>query len=351
MSTALAGLNQIPGVIGSVIFNAQDECVVHMMPPPFEPMLLGRVMAELRNSLNVLSYLDDSSSWTAIVIRYDAGYLVVRQMQKMTVMVLAQPTLNPAMLSVGFNVAALKLEKEGLPPAPLPPPPLPPQRQPPGMPAMPPMPGGRDQNREREREREMTGQYAAQPLGPPPSGPGQPHMNMSGQPMPMPMGSSASSSMPSMGVPPNQPSGHMHTSPGIGGMGGMGIGSAGASSGNVSVSQSGGMPGIGAVSQSSPRLASASVSGFRSDSQDTNPAVPDAVGKNIMDSLLRALARHIGPFAKLIMKEELTKLGLTPATLGFAQYDDFVSLLSRRVQDPAKRREFITEAEALPHKR
>lgn len=316
MSTALAGLNQIPGVIGSVIFNAQDECVVHMMPPPFEPMLLGRVMAELRNSLNVLSYLDDSSSWTAIVIRYDAGYLVVRQMHKMTVMVLAQPTLNPAMLSVGFNVAALKLEKEGLPPAPLPPPPLPPPRQ-----------------------QSVTGQYAAQPmpLGPPP----QP------QHMTMPMQQSGVSAMPTLTQPPVG-SGHHHTSPG---MGPSGMGGAGASSGNLSVSQSGGLPGSSPVSQSSPRLASASVSGFRSDSQDTNPAIPDAVGKNIMDSLLRALARHIGPFAKLIMKEELTKLGLTPTTLGFAQYDDFVSLLSRRVQDPAKRREFITEAEALPHKR
>jgi hypothetical protein len=328
MSTALAGLNQIPGVIGSVIFNAQDECVVHMMPPPFEPMLLGRVMAELRNSLNVLSYLDDSSSWSAIVIRYDAGYLVVRQLQKLTVMVLAQPTLNPAMLSVGFNVAALKLEKEGLPPAPLPPPPLPPSRQTAAMPGqMSPMPPA------------MTGQYAAQPmpLGPPPQPPQ--HMGMPTGQMP-----SVSSSMPAMPAPGGAGP-HMHSSPG------MGLGSSGASSGNVSVSQSGGVPGISAVSQSSPRLASASVSGFRSDSQDTNPAVPDAVGKNIMDALLRALARHIGPFAKLIMKEELTKLGLTPATLGFGQYEDFVSLLSRRVQDPAKRREFITEAEALPHKR
>jgi hypothetical protein len=44
MSNALAGLNQIPGVIGSAIFNAQDECTVHMMPPPFDPDLLRKVM-------------------------------------------------------------------------------------------------------------------------------------------------------------------------------------------------------------------------------------------------------------------------------------------------------------------
>ena len=293
MSSALAGLNQIPGVIGSVIFNAQDECVVHMMPPPFEPVLLGNVMAELRNALNVLSYLDETSSWSAIVVRYDAGYLVVRQLQRTTIMVLAHPSLNPAMLSVGFNVAALKLEKEGLPPAPLPPPP-----------PLPPRPSGA-----------MTSQIPVQTPAP------ERHSNYYQTPPP----------------PAPQPTHH-------------GVSQ---SSRDLSMSQSGGVPGIAAVSQSSPRLASGSpsVSGFRSDSQETNPALPDAVGKNVMDGLLRALARHIGPFAKLIMKEELTKLGLTPATLGFGQYEDFINMLSRRVQDPGKRREFMTEAEGLPGRR
>jgi hypothetical protein len=290
MSSALLGLNQIPGVIGSVIFNPADECVAHMMPPEYEPALLGQVMAEMRNTLNVLAYLDENATWTAIVVRYEGGYVVVRQFHRMTVMVLAQPTLNPAMLSVGFNVAALKLEKEGLPPPPLPPPPLPPPRTSGALPL---------------------------PALTPPKG--------VATPAPLP-------------PPPVPPSNHGQ--------------SAGLSSRDLSISQSGGILGVPPMSQSSPRLATASGTGFRSgDSQDTNPAIPDAVGKNIMDGLLKALARHIGPFAKLIMKEELTKLGATATTLGFSQYEDFVSLLSRRVQDPSKRREFITEAEALPGKR
>ncbi len=309
MSSALQGLNQIPGVIGSVIFNQNDECVVHMMPPPYEPMLLGGVMAELRNALNVLAYLDENATWNAIVARFDAGYVVIRQFQRMTIMVLAQPTLNPAMLSVGFNVAALKLEKEGLPPAPLPPPPLPPP------------------------PRQTTNMMAAVP--PPPVQPGYP------SPLPPP------AMTPPRGVPqPGNASGTSMNPSGMGPMGGAGMSSQG-----FSISQSGGVPGTPPVSQSSPRLARASGTGWSEGSQDTNPAIPDAVGKNIMDGLLKALARHIGPFAKLIMKEELTKLGATATTLGFSQYEDFVSLLSRRVQDPAKRREFITEAEALPSKR
>jgi hypothetical protein len=289
MSSALLGLNQIPGVVGSAIFNQADECVTHMMPPRYDPVLLGQVMVEMRNALNVLAFLDENATWTAIVVRYDGGYLVVRQFGKTTILVIAQPSLNPAMLSVGFNVAGLKLEKEGLPPPPLPPPPLPPSRMTGGIP-LPPAP------------------YGITPVPP----------TMT----PLPAGPSTQSSPP-----------------------------AGQSSRDFSISQSGGILGVPPVSQSNPRLASASVTGFRSDSQDTNPAIPDAVGKNIMDGLLKALARHIGPFAKLIMKEELTKLGATSTTLGFSQYEDFISLLSRRVQDPAKRREFITEAEALPQKR
>jgi hypothetical protein len=313
MSTALQGLNQIPGVIGSVIFNNQDECVVHMMPPPYEPMLLGGVMVELRNALNVLAYLDENATWNAIVARYDAGYVVLRQVQKLTILVLAAPTLNPAMLSVGFNVAALKLEKEGLPPAPLPPPPLPP------------VPQVRHSSALASVSSSNSGNSGS-------SGP-SPQMGYS-------MGMSG---MSSTGTSPG-------SSPGASGSQHPAI-PAGLSSRDLSISQSGGIPGSPPVSQSSPRLATSSVTGFRSDSQDTNPALHDSVGKNIMDGLLKALARHIGPFAKLIMKEELGKLGATPTTLGFSQYEDFVSLLSRRVQDPAKRREFITEAESLPNKR
>jgi predicted regulator of Ras-like GTPase activity (Roadblock/LC7/MglB family) len=297
MSSALTGLNQIPGVLGSVIFNEHDECVVHMMPPPFEPDLLGKVMAELRNALNVLHYLDDTDSWTAIVIRFDAGYLVVRNIGAMTVMVIAQPTLNPAMLSVGFNVAALKLEKEGMP-APAPPASLPLPLPPP--PQGPPV----------RRERDLGGYPAPPPL------PLSPMSNLGlGSPPPMALPLSSSQSLPL----PQSPQGTTR-------------------------------PGTPAVSQSSPRVASSSTSGFQSDSQGQGMipiTVPDAVGKPVMDSLLRALARHIGPFARLMIKEELTKLGCTLTTLGMSQYEDFISMLGRRLQDPNKRREFMTEAENL----
>jgi len=307
MSNALIGLNQIPGVIGSAIFNAQDECVVHMMPEQFDPDLLGRAMAELRNSLNVLAYLDENATWSAIVVRYEGGYMVVRSIQGLTIVVLAQPTLNPAMLSVGFNVAALKLEKEGVPPplhVPLPLP-LPP---PPSLAAPPP------------------------PPPPPMAAPSALAATMMAGPR-----SPTLTGLPQPTAPPPPPPPHVSSS-----------------SQNLSISQSGRIPmAVTPVSHSSPHVTQ-SVTGqtFReSGDSGITARLPDSVGPQVMDGLLKALARHIGPFAKLILKEELHKLGATAATLGFAQYEDFVGMLAGRLQDPAKRREFVEEAERLPHRR
>lgn len=294
MSSALTGLNQIPGVIGSVIFNQDDECIAHLMPPQYDAEILAQVMAELRNALEVLAYLDENATWNAIVLRFHDGYLVMRQIQKLTVLVLAQPTLNPAMLSVGFNVAALKLEKEVLPPSALPPPPAPP--------APPPL----------------------QTTAPAVRAPTQQPSGRTTQPV-APLGQSYDGQSP--------PAGSL------------------GSTRDFAISQSGSIPGITPRSGTNPRFATASQA--RADSRDGSlgSSTADAVGRTIVEALLVALARHIGPFAKLIVKEELSRLGVTAATLGVAQYDDFVTLLSRRVQDPSKRREFMAEAEALPSRR
>ncbi len=316
MSQALVGLNQIAGVIGSALFNSRDECLLHMMPAHLTPAVLGKLMTEVRNTLNVLDYLDDSSTWTAIVIRYEGGYLVVRSLHKMTVLVLAEATLNPAMLSVGFNVASLKLEKEGIPSASIPP--FAPQAQH-GHAGPPPIPAAAHapHSGQTPAARASTAPAHPQPMAPAPSVASSSTSVSQSQPG-SPMSQSSRTPLPAGPLSSSQ--GNPHT------------------------------PAHGTqISQSNPRLGSMSGLGSSQGGHEA-PAVPDAVGRPIVDALLKALAKHIGPFAKLIMKEELTKLGVTAATLGFSQYEDFVGLLGRRLQDPVKRREFMTEAEGLPHK-
>jgi len=69
-----------------------------------------------------------------------------------------------------------------------------------------------------------------------------------------------------------------------------------------------------------------------------------------MDSLQKAFAKHIGPFAKVVLNEELTKMGAAATTLGHAQYDELVKALGNRLPDVMKRREFMAEASGFVKK-
>jgi len=112
---------------------------------------------------------------------------------------------------------------------------------------------------------------------------------------------------------------------------------------------------IGSTSQSG-RLGSQSVAPRGSTSLlsqsggDTAPP-PNAVGPDVMNALLKLFAKQIGPFAKVILKEELTKIGATASTLVRSQYEDLVGMLVRRLPDSGKRKEFMTDVANLTSRR
>jgi len=88
-----------------------------------------------------------------------------------------------------------------------------------------------------------------------------------------------------------------------------------------------------------------------SQSGDETVVPPNAVGPDVMNALLRCFARQIGPFAKVILREELTKMGATASTLVRAQYEDLVGMLVRRLPDSGKRKEFMADVANLPSRR
>lgn len=79
----------------------------------------------------------------------------------------------------------------------------------------------------------------------------------------------------------------------------------------------------------------------------SSPPPPDAVGKAAIRDLLHMLQRSLGPAAKLVLKQELTKLGATARTLRKGQWVDLVDGLARRIADAAKRAAFAAAAKAL----
>jgi hypothetical protein len=112
MNSILAGVNAVPGVIGSCIFDADDQCVALLLPPPYEPILLRLLIQEMRSALATLSYVDGADRWKELVLECDGGFVSFRSIGGHTLMVLAGADLNVAMLGVGASVAALKLEQQ-----------------------------------------------------------------------------------------------------------------------------------------------------------------------------------------------------------------------------------------------
>jgi hypothetical protein len=74
---------------------------------------------------------------------------------------------------------------------------------------------------------------------------------------------------------------------------------------------------------------------------------PDAVGAKIADDLVRLLAAQVGPFAKVLFKQELKRIGSTVQTLTRPQLDELITLLAPKVPEPAARNEFIAAARRL----
>ncbi|MGE0548400.1 MAG: hypothetical protein AB7R00_15145 [Kofleriaceae bacterium] len=205
MQPLLTSLNEIPGVLGSMIFNAQDSSVAHVLPPRYEPHLMTQVLGELRS---VVQSLSSWSSLDMLVVGYQDGQVILRRVDDMTILVLAAQNLNMMKLGIAFLSASAKL---------------------------------------------------------------------------------------------------------------------------------------GAQRSASPATESVNHNNNVSATVGNGPAV----GQPVIDLLQKAFAKHIGPFAKVVLNEELGKMGAMASTIGHGQYDELVKALGNRLPDAVKRREFLAEAAGL----
>lgn len=226
MKEILDKLLAVEGITACAVFDASDACLACQGPAAFEPILFGKVMSEFHEALALFRSIDPTTAVQSLLARFEEGFVDVRWVDKHAILVMGTHTANPAMVTVGVNVAVLKLSK-----------------------------------------------FLADPTG------------------------GASSSRTGL------------------------VGTA--------------TP----IAESARRNLSLSLS--PTGAPDIIP--PDAVGLTRVNMMVKSLARQIGPFAKIIVKEELTKLGVTGHTVGRAQFEDLVNICSKRVADPAKRQEFIDE--------
>jgi len=113
MNEILDVLVRVPGVSGAALCNQRGECVLSQLIPPFEPILIKKIVSEVRSVFQMMRYLDDSEP-QFLVLHFDDVVVAVRQIEELTLIALATSTTNSTMLGVGLNVVNLKIHEHGI---------------------------------------------------------------------------------------------------------------------------------------------------------------------------------------------------------------------------------------------
>ncbi|HEX8113922.1 MAG TPA: hypothetical protein VF516_39595 [Kofleriaceae bacterium] len=239
MNEILDVLMRIPGVNGAALCNQQGECVLSQLIPPFEPILIKKIVSEVRGVYQTIRYLDDSDP-QFLVLHLDDVVVAVRQIEELTVVALATSTTNSTMLSVGFNVVYLKVLDHGIA-----------------------------------------------------------NFELAAGTGPRPGSGSHSPPRPSSRTPTGVPIARSE------------------GTASLSISDSG------------------------------QPVAPDFIGDELVQRLVKALARQLGPAARLVFKQQVKHIGLTVGMITPNNLPTVVDALLQRVTDAAKREAFLSDVRAL----
>ncbi len=71
------------------------------------------------------------------------------------------------------------------------------------------------------------------------------------------------------------------------------------------------------------------------------------VPRPVVLELLKTFRHFMGPFAKVIMKQEMTKMGISSATLKREQWPDLCGTLGDRIPDLQRRTRFAAQARQI----
>lgn len=243
MNEILDVLVKVPGVSGAALCNQQGECVLSQLIPPFEPILIKKIVSEVRGVFQMMRYLDDSEP-QFLVLHLDDVVVAVRQIEELTLVAIATSTINSTMLGVGFNVVNLKIHEHGI------------------------------------ANFELAAGTGSR-LG---SGSQSPLRPRGGTPTPAPIARTEGTAI---------------------------------SSASLSAPDSGQL------------------------------AAPDFIGDEVVQRLIKALARQLGPAAKVVFKQQIKHIGLTVGTITPNNLSAVVDALLQRVTDVAKRAAFLSDVRVL----
>jgi len=119
MQTLLGQLNGVPGVIGSMVCDADGRILAQVFPPTFAAANLQGAASALADRTGALE--EALGSVGLVDLRYAGARLVIRAMQGARLLFLCAPSINLELLGMAAAGAVRKIEKSlGSPAAPPP---------------------------------------------------------------------------------------------------------------------------------------------------------------------------------------------------------------------------------------
>ncbi len=126
MKTVLDQMNALPGIVGSMVYNAEGQVLANSFPELFDSEALASAAGVLLYGIPGLEVAAGSIS--TLDLRYGESRLVVRPIKGANLLLLCTRQANLQFLNISVGMAIPKIEKlvaglTALPKPPLPPPP------------------------------------------------------------------------------------------------------------------------------------------------------------------------------------------------------------------------------------
>lgn len=109
MKAALAQLNAVPGVIGSLCCDGDGHVRAHAFPPRFSAEVLAEVAQTVADGAHGLALADHPAR--GLELRFETARVLVRPCGGGHLLVMSDRSTSPQLLGVAMGVAAKKLER------------------------------------------------------------------------------------------------------------------------------------------------------------------------------------------------------------------------------------------------
>lgn len=109
MQTIMLGLKSVPGVMGSMLSDAQGNVLAHSFPTIFDEGTFKNIAALIND--NSLGLQEVTGEVKLFDLRFELGRIIIKSLPRFFVTVLCEPTVNVQLLTISLNVAVKKIEK------------------------------------------------------------------------------------------------------------------------------------------------------------------------------------------------------------------------------------------------